>query len=142
MNAFRIIALSVLLASGGALAQSGKSNQKPLTKKQQQQMPNMPESPLTEADRPKTCDDQCKVLEKVMVDPCKKGAGSNKQAQQMCSNNAKQVVDACYGSCKEKGRVDKQYVMERIKPPAGYQAAKDAAAKNGGGQEEGHGDEH
>jgi hypothetical protein len=138
LNALRIIALSVLLASGGAMAQAAP---KKLTEKQQKQMPNIPESPLTEADRPKTCADQCKVLEKVMVDPCVKGAGTNKQAQQMCKNNSKQVVDACYGSCKEKGRVDKKYVMEHIKPPAGYQAAKDAAAKNGGG-EEGHGDGH
>lgn len=138
MNALRIIALSVLLASGGALAQGSPKH---LTEKQKKQMPNIPESPLTEADKPKTCADQCKVLEKVMVEPCKKGAGTNKQAQQKCQENSKQVVDACYGSCKEKGRVDKQYVMEHIKPPAGYQAAKDAAAKNGGG-EEGHGDGH
>lgn len=138
MNALRIIALSVLLASGGAMAQASP---KKLTEKQQKQMPNIPESPLTEADRPKTCDDQCKVMEKVLVSPCVNGSSTNKQAQQMCKEQAKQVVDACYGSCKEKGRVDKQYVMERIKPPAGYQAAKDAAAKNGGG-EEGHGDGH
>lgn len=134
MNALRIIALSALLASGAALAQHAKQP----TAKQQKQMPAIPESPLTEADKPKTCDDQCKVLEKIMTDPCKKGAGSNKQAQQMCEKNSKQMVDACYGSCREKGRVDKQYVMEHIKPPPGY---KPSDAKKGGA-EEGHGDEH
>lgn len=138
MNAIRVITLSMLLASGGALAQQSQGT---ASKKQKPQVPNIPESPLTEADRPKTCDDQCRVLEKIMVDPCKKGAGTNKQAQQMCEKNSKQVVDACYGSCKEKGRVDKQYVMEHIKPPPGYKPA-DAAAKKGGGAEEGHGDEH
>jgi hypothetical protein len=143
LNAIPIIALSVLLTAGGALAQSSQGSQSSQSKKKN--MPQLPESPLTEADRPKTCDDQCKVLEKIMVDPCKKGAGTNKQAQQMCSQNAKQVVDACYGSCREKGKVDKQYVMERIKPPPGYKAAQEAAAKanaQGGAKEESHGDAH
>ncbi len=109
MNAIRIIALSVVLAAGGALAQGKKKTPPP-----------MPKPILTEKDIPKTCADQCKVMEKVLVEPCKKGAGNNKAAQQACGKNSKQVVDACYGSCRDKGRVDKQYVLERIKPPKGY----------------------
>jgi hypothetical protein len=122
----------MLLVAGGAMAQ-GQSKKK--------QTASVPESPLTEADRPKTCDDQCNVMEKIMVEPCKKGSGGNKQAQQMCSNNAKQVVDACRGSCKDLGRIDKEYVLDRIKPPAGYKAAKEGDAK-GGATEEAHGDQH
>ncbi|WP_224360343.1 hypothetical protein [Hyalangium versicolor] len=112
MNAIRIVALSVLLAAGGSLAEG---------KKKTAEQPKTPEPVLTEADKPKTCTDQCEMMEKLMVEPCKKGANSaNKQARQMCSDQAKQVVDACYGSCKDKGQVDKQYIMERIKMPAGY----------------------
>jgi hypothetical protein len=134
VNVIRILAVSVLLVAGGALAQG----------KKKQAQPEVPESPLTAADKPKTCDDQCKVMEKLLVDPCKKGAGDNKAALQACTKNAMQVVDACYGSCKEKGRLDKQYILERVKPPPGYKAAKDTAAKSGAksGQEESHGDGH
>lgn len=126
MNAIRIIALGVLLTAGGALAQAKKKTAEPA-------QPKTVKPVVTEADAPKSCEDQCKVMEKVLTDPCKQGAGTNKQAQQACANNSKQVVDACYGSCKEKGRIDKQYIMERIKPPAGYKAAKEKAAKEGDG---------
>jgi hypothetical protein len=128
VNAIRIIALSVLLVAGGALAE-GKKKAAP------QPEPVKPQ--ITAADKPKNCADQCKVMEKMLLDPCKQGAGANKAAQQACANNTKQIVDACYGSCKEKGRLDKQYIMERMKPPAGY---KPQGGSSGG--EEGEGDAH
>ncbi len=123
MNFIRIIALSVLLVAGGALAQ-GKKKEAP------QPAPVKP--PITSADKPKSCADQCQLMEKMLVDPCKQGAGNNKSAQQACATNAKQIVDACNSSCKEKGRIDKQYIMERMRPPAGYKAK----AESSGGEED------
>jgi len=43
----------------------------------------------------------------------------NKQAQKSCEKNAQDISDTCEGSCAEKGRIDKQYMMERLKPPGG-----------------------
>lgn len=128
MNAIRIIALSVLLVAGGALAE-GKKKAAP---------PQGPAKPLvTAADKPKSCADQCQLMEKMMLDPCKQGAGSNKAAQQACASNTKKMVDACYGSCKDKGRIDKQYILERMKPPAGFKAKEGSSSG-----EEGEGDAH
>lgn len=128
MNAIRIIALSVLLVAGGALAQG---------KKKAESQPATVKPPITAADKPKSCADQCQLMEKVLLDPCKQGAGTNKAAQQACATNTKQVVDACHSSCKEKGRIDKQYIMERMKPPAGYKAKAESS-----GSAEGEGDAH
>jgi hypothetical protein len=128
VNAIRIVALSALLLAGGALAEG---------KKKAAAQPESVSVPISEADKPKTCADQCQLMEKMLLDPCKKGAGTNKRAQQSCANSTKQMVDACHGSCKEKGRIDKQYIMEHIKPPAGYKP-KDASS----GSEEGEGDAH
>ena len=98
MNALRIIALSVLLASGGAMAQAAP---KKLTEKQKKQMPNIPSLRSRKADRPKTCADQCKVLEKVMVDPCSEGADQQAGPADV-HDESKQVVDACEGSARRR----------------------------------------
>ena len=111
MNAIRIIALGALLLAGGALAEG---------KKKAEAKPEVVKPTVTAADKPKTCADQCMVMEKMLLEPCKKGAGASKRAQQACASNTNQMVEACYGSCKEKGRIDKQYMMEHVKPPAGY----------------------
>src|SRR5262245_56812090 len=121
------MALSVVQAAGGALAGGPKKAQLP-----PQQKPI-----LTEADKPKTCADQCKVLEKILVEPCKQEAGDKKQEQD-CVKDSKSMIDACYGSCKEKGRVDKQYVLEHYKPPANYKGAQGG----GSGNSEEHDDAH
>lgn len=126
MNFLRITFLSVLLAASVAVAQSKKA-QKPTTP---------PKPPITEADKPKTCDDQCDLIDKVCADPCKKGAGNNKGAQKACEDSCKQMVSVCRGSCRDKGRLDKQYMMERLKPPGGVQIPKEGEGEGG------HADEH
>lgn len=128
MNAIRIIALSALLVAGGALAEG---------KKKAAAQPEAIKPPVTAADKPKTCADQCKVMEKMLLEPCKKGAGASQRAQQSCASQTRQMVDACNGSCKEKGRIDKQYMMEHVKPPAGYKP-KEGSQKS----TEGEGDAH
>ncbi|MDY7231249.1 hypothetical protein [Hyalangium rubrum] len=109
MNFLRITLLSVVLAAGVASAQ-GKNAQTPK---------KPPEPVLTEADMPKTCDDQCTLMDKFCADPCLKGAGANKAAQKACHDNCTKMIDACRGSCREKGRLDKQYMMEKLKPAPG-----------------------
>lgn len=126
MNVIRIAALSVLLAASAAGAQA----------KKKQQPPPVPEPvvKVTEKDMPKTCGDQCGLIEKFCAEPCKKGAGDNKAAQKSCEASCKSLTDACHGSCKEKGRLDKQYMMERLKPPSGMKlppGAQQAAEKEG-----------
>ncbi len=127
MNFIRIIALGVLLVAGGAQAEEGKKKTPPTAE------PVTP--PITSAEAPKTCADQCLMMEKLLLEPCKKGAGANKQAQQGCANTTRQMVNACNGSCREKGRIDKQYILERMKPPAGYKPSE-------GSSNEGEGDAH
>jgi hypothetical protein len=134
VSSFRIVALSVLLATSASLAATKSTKKYP--------PPEIPKPILTAADRPKTCADQCKLMEKVMVEPCKKGAGSNKEAQQQCSKRGKDMVDACEGSCKEKGRVDKQYMLERIKPPPGYKPGQMPAKAESKKGSQGAQDEH
>ncbi|HYH94531.1 hypothetical protein [Hyalangium sp.] len=130
MNALRIIALSVLLAAGGSLAEDKNQKRPP--------KPDLPKPVMTAAQKPETCSDQCKLMETAMVEPCKKGAGKSKSAQKSCEKRAQKMVDVCYGSCAEKGRIDKQYMLERIKPPAGYKVPQEGA--HGSGQEGG--DDH
>jgi hypothetical protein len=111
VNVIRIATLSLLLAASVAGAQTKKE--------QEQAKAQMPKQMFTEKDIPKTCTDQCELMKKAITEPCKQGAGSNKAAQKDCETSTQQLVDACYGSCKEKGRLDKQYMMERIKPAGG-----------------------
>lgn len=119
MNAIRVIALSVLLAAGTALAEEGSAKKA--------SKPAVPKPVITQADRPKSCADQCKLLEKAMLEPCKKGAGKSKSAQKSCGERTQRMVDACNGSCREKGRIDKQYMLERVKPPRGYKLTQEGA---------------
>jgi len=130
VNMIRIAALSVLLSASVAVAQS---------KKMKEAQAKTPKPMLTEKDRPKTCSDQCTLMEKFLTEPCKKGAGENKGAQKSCEQSAQQMVAACEGSCKEKGRIDKQYMMERMKPPPGVKLPPQGQQKASGG-EEGHDD--
>jgi hypothetical protein len=120
VNFIRIAALSVLLAASLAGAQTKK--QKEEAKKA---VANAPKPIITAADRPKTCPDQCALMKKMILDNCKKGAGENKGAQKRCESTIDNMVDACEGSCREKGRLDKQYMMEHIKPPGGMKVPKD-----------------
>lgn len=124
MNVIRIAALSFMLAASVAGAQTKKEKQQ--AKAQQ------PKPMFTEKDVPKTCTDQCELMKKAITEPCKQGAGNNKAAQKSCETDTQQLVDACYGSCKEKGRLDKQYMMERIKPAG----AKMPKGEQGGGEDD------
>lgn len=101
---FRTAALGLLLAAGLSSAQA----------KKKAAPPTPPKPVLTKA--PKTCADQCEAIEKICSDPCNDIKG-NDSAKSACKTNCKQVSDACSGSCKEKGKVDAQYMMERITPP-------------------------
>lgn len=103
---FRSVSLAVLLAAGLASAQAPKK------KKEAAPQPSKPL--VTKA--PKTCSDQCAIIEDVCADPCKE-IKDNAQAKQACAANCKQMADACSGSCKNKGKLDAQYMMENIKPP-------------------------
>lgn len=101
---FRTAALGLLLAASLATAQS----------KKKAAPPPPPKPVLTKA--PKTCADQCEALQTVCTKPCEDSKGSA-QAKTACKANCQQMVDACSGSCKTKGKVDSQYMMEHIKPP-------------------------
>jgi hypothetical protein len=101
---FRTAVLGLLLAAGLATAQSTK---KPTP-------PPPPKPVITKA--PKTCADQCDVMQTVCVNPCNDIKGSA-QAKSACKSNCQQMADACSGSCKAKGKIDSQYMMERITPP-------------------------
>jgi hypothetical protein len=126
VNVIRVATLSVLLAASVAWAQAKKPPQ-----------PKAPEKPMfTEQDKPKTCSDQCDLMEKFLTEPCKKGAGDNKAAQKDCETNVKQMVNACNGSCKDKGRLDKQYMMERMKPPPGTPLPQGGQQGGGEGMED------
>jgi len=129
VNVIRIAALGVLLAASVAMAQS---------KKMKEAKAQTPKPVISEKDKPKTCSDQCDLMEKFCVDPCKKGAAENKAAQKACEQNCQQVVAACEGSCKEKGRLDKQYMMEHMKPPPGVKLPPQDKKSSGGkeGQDE------
>jgi hypothetical protein len=131
VNVIRIAALSVLLAASVAGAQS-KKEQLQQQKQQQKQQAKAAAATAAATEKPKTCADQCDMMEKFCSDPCKKGAAENKQAQKSCEASCQQVVDLCNGSCKEKGRVDKQYMLERLKPPGGAKFTKEGDPATGG----------
>jgi len=134
VNVIRIAALSVLLAASVAGAQSKKAKQAA-----KEAMAKSDQPVLTAKDRPKTCSDQCALMQKMIGDGCKKGAGENKAAQKSCEETANNMVTACQGSCAEKGRIDKQYMMERLKPPGGAKLPQGAKK---GSEAEGHDDAH
>jgi hypothetical protein len=102
----RSVTLGVLLAAGLASAQTPK--------KKKEAAPQPPKPLVTKA--PKTCADQCEIIDKVCAEPCKDIKG-NPDAKRACEANCKQMADACNGSCKSKGKMDAQYMMENIKPP-------------------------
>jgi hypothetical protein len=136
VNFFRIAALSVLLAASVAGAQTKKQKEEAERAKA-----NVPKPIITEKDRPKTCTDQCALMKKMIVDNCKKGAGENKAAQKSCEDTVNNMVSACEGSCNEKGRLDKQYIMERLRPPGGVKVPQGGQQQGAGGEED-HGDAH
>jgi hypothetical protein len=123
VNAIRIAALSVLLAASGALAQGKK------------QVPKLPEPVITEKDIPKNCDEQCDLVEKVAASSCLQEA-KTKQAQQKCGEPFAKMVAVCKDSCREKGRIDKQFMMERMKPPPGVKPPKEGSKSKGEDHEE------
>jgi hypothetical protein len=98
-----VLLVGVLLGAGLAMAKP-----KPTTQ---------PPPPPVTKEMPKTCEDQCALMEKTCSDPCKKIKKGSAQAKQACSANCDQMAVACSGSCREKGRIDAQYIMEHIKPP-------------------------
>ncbi|PTL82221.1 hypothetical protein [Vitiosangium sp. GDMCC 1.1324] len=100
---FRTAALGLLLAAGLSSAQA----------KKKATPPKAPKPVLTKA--PKTCADQCEAIETICSDPCNDIKGND--AKSACKASCKDVADACSGSCKAKGKVDAQYMMERITPP-------------------------
>jgi len=120
VNAIRIITLSALLAASVALAQGKK-----------EQMPKPPEPIITEKDLPKTCDQQCDLIEKLATSSCVKEAGNNKQAKQDCGKPFAQMMAACKDSCREKGRIDQKFMMERMKPPPGVKPPKEGSKSKG-----------
>jgi hypothetical protein len=136
VNVIRIAALSVLLAASAAGAQ--QQSTKKAKEAAQAELAKVSKPIVTEKDKPKTCSDQCALMEKVMADSCKKGAGDNKAGQQGCQSFVENMVTTCEGSCAEKGRIDKQYMMERLKPVGGGKMPKGAQSSGA----EGEGDEH
>jgi hypothetical protein len=103
MTSLSLLCVGVLLGAGLAFAKAPKTPSPP------------PAPPAKKA--PQTCDDQCEFLETSCTDPCKKMKKGSAQAKAACSANCQQIAKACYGSCKEKGRIDGQYIMEHIRPP-------------------------
>jgi hypothetical protein len=134
VNVSRIIALCALLAASLAGAQeSAKARKEREARKAAAvELAKTGQSMPTKIEKPKTCADQCGLMRTMMTENCKKGAGSNKQAQKSCEKLAQDTADTCEGSCAEKGRIDKQYMMERMKPPSGVKLPKDALKDSGG----------
>ncbi|ATB29466.1 hypothetical protein [Melittangium boletus] len=107
----RTLALCVGISAGWALAGP--------TKKDAPKPPPPPK--ITKA--PETCKEQCDLLAQMCTEPCAK---HNKmpQAKAACESNCDKMVIACDGSCREKGRIDAQYMKEHIKPPQMPKGAK------------------
>ena len=126
MNAIRIAALSVLLCASAALAQSKK-----------EQPPKLPKPVLTAKDMPKSCDQQCDMVEKLASHSCVEKAGTNQAAKQKCGKPFAQMTKACKDSCRDKGHIDRQYMMERMKPPPGVKLPKEESKSKKGSKSEG-----
>ena len=103
MNSLFLLVIGVLLGAGLSFAKAPKA-------------PKAPPPPVTK-EAPRTCADQCEVLEKSCKDPCQKMKKGSAQAKAACNSSCQQIANACSGSCKEKGRIDGQYIMENIRPP-------------------------
>ena len=104
----RTAMLCLGLSAGWSLAAPPKKDAvKPLTK-------------ITKA--PQTCAEQCDLLAQFCTEPC----ASNKmpKAKAMCEANCDKLIVACDGSCREKGRIDAQYMKDHVPMP---QAAKGAS---------------
>ncbi|XXF79337.1 hypothetical protein P2318_06180 [Myxococcaceae bacterium GXIMD 01537] len=102
MNPLAILCVGMLLGAGLSFAKPPK--------------PAPPPEPITK-EAPKTCEDQCVLMEKACTDPCKKMKKGSPQAKAACTANCDQISAACSGSCREKGRMDAQYIMKHIKAP-------------------------
>jgi hypothetical protein len=70
---------------------------------------------------PKTCKDQCDMVSTLMKKTCSRPHGGQKPpptAIKKCEENTKEMVDACQASCKDKGKLDPDYIKSKIKMPA------------------------
>lgn len=105
-TAIRTAVLGLLLSAGLVFAQAPKK------KKEETQPP--PKPIITKA--PKTCAEQCEFIDKICSSPCD-DIKDNANAKASCKADCGQMAAVCEGSCKEKGKVDAQYMMEHIKPP-------------------------
>lgn len=103
MTSFSFLLVGLLLGAGLSFAKAPKA-------------PAAPPPPVTKK-TPRTCEDQCELMEKTCKDPCTKMKKGSPQAKAACASNCNQIAKACAGSCREKGRIDGQYIMENIRPP-------------------------
>jgi len=101
----RTLALCLGLSAGGAFAAP--------TKKEAAKPPTATPPKITKV--PETCQEQCDLLAQMCTDPCAKS--KMPQAKAACEANCDKMVIACDGSCREKGRIDGQYMKEHIKMP-------------------------
>ncbi|QRK08215.1 hypothetical protein JQX13_51230 [Archangium violaceum] len=104
-TSLRTAVLGLLLAAGLASAESPKKKDA---------KPTPPKPAVTKV--PKTCADQCELLNTFCADPCNK-IKNNEPAKAACKNNCTQMASTCNGSCKSKGKIDEKYMMEHIKVP-------------------------
>jgi hypothetical protein len=82
---------------------------------------------------PRTCDDQCEMMKKVLADGCKKKLGSKgASAVKKCEDRQQQTNDLCAASCRDKGKVDAEYIKTHFKKPKAP-PGRDGPWKGGGG---------
>lgn len=112
----KALALGLVLGlwGGGALAHEGEEPQAPAPPPEAPKRPApVPKSaPLPKA--PETCQEQCELISDPCKKPCKTVKGGGRGA---CEASCQNVVDLCLQSCREKGRIDPDYIKKRLKPP-------------------------
>jgi len=67
---------------------------------------------------PRTCDDQCEVMKKSMTEHCGALAAKGKPAGvKPCKEHSDDMVKLCEDSCRDKGKIDGEYMKEHVKKP-------------------------
>lgn len=66
---------------------------------------------------PKTCSEECDVIERVMKMQCEKMTKKKPTNAKGCKNREDDMVKSCRDSCAAKGKIDKEYMKQHMKKP-------------------------
>ena len=73
---------------------------------------------LSKGKGPRTCADECDLIDKAMKDNCDQHyQGKPAKELRQCKGRGKDMVKTCRDSCRDKGRVDPQYLKSHLKKP-------------------------